>query len=143
MPPHLTLLKTSSLMLSQLFRSFVLAFATTPAVSAKALGSLTTTDKQSTTMELQQPGDSIARDYQDHNGVVNEKLDENDPENMLRQIKTSGTGSVTISSDLFERLYLQPKLVGPGLKHPLQKVLGNPTALYELIALIVFAVSLI
>ncbi|KAF2171050.1 hypothetical protein M409DRAFT_19023 [Zasmidium cellare ATCC 36951] len=81
-------------------------------------------------MDTQQPGDSIARDYQDHNdGIVNGKLDENDPENMLRQIKTSGTGSVTISSDLFERLYLQPKMAGVGLKHPLQKILGNPTAL--------------
>lgn len=81
-------------------------------------------------MEPVQPTDSIARDYQDHheNGV-NGKLDENDPENMLRQIKTSGTGSVTISSDLFERLYLQPKMVGPGFKHPLQKMFGNPTAL--------------
>ncbi|EME43628.1 hypothetical protein DOTSEDRAFT_132124 [Dothistroma septosporum NZE10] len=48
---------------------------------------------------------------------------------MLKQIKTSGTGSVTISSDLFERLYLQPKIVGPPLKHPLQKILGNPTPL--------------
>lgn len=80
-------------------------------------------------METQQPGDSIARDYQDQNDGVNGKLDENDPENMLRQIKTSGTGSVTISSELFERLYLQPKMVGPGLKHPLQKMFGNPTAL--------------
>lgn len=79
-------------------------------------------------METQQPGDSIARDYQ-HDNDINGKLEENDPENMLKQIKTSGTGSVTISSELFERLYLQPKLAGPGLKHPLQKIFGNPTAL--------------
>lgn len=81
-----------------------------------------------------QAPDSIARDYQDPdlNGKSHTNgggFNEDDPENMLKQIKTSGTGSVTISSDLFERLYLQPKIVGPPLKHPLQKILGNPTPL--------------
>lgn len=51
-------------------------------------------------------------------------------ENVLRQIQTNATGSVTISSELFERLYLQPKVADPaGLKHPLQKLFGNPTPL--------------
>lgn len=80
--------------------------------------------------------DSIARDFHDDHpgdgGMVNGKdryLDENDPEAALQKIKTSGTGSVTISSDLFERLYLQPKITAPPLRHPLQKIFGNPTPL--------------
>lgn len=71
--------------------------------------------------------DSIARDFHDD---VNGKAHEGeDPEDTLQRIKTTGTGSVTISSDLFEKLYLQPKFAGPPLKHPLQNILGNPTAL--------------
>lgn len=51
-------------------------------------------------------------------------------EDVLHQIQTNATGSVTISSELFERLYLQPKVKDPaGLKHPLQKLFGNPTGL--------------
>ncbi|CAK4030931.1 related to GPR1 and Fun34p [Lecanosticta acicola] len=92
--------------------------------------------------------DSIARDF--HHGdstddardvTIDGKhqyIDENDPEAALQTIKTSGTGSVTISSDLFERLYLQPKVAGPPLKHPLQKLFGNPTPL----AIIGFEMSL-
>ncbi|CZT14237.1 related to Y.lipolytica GPR1 protein and Fun34p [Ramularia collo-cygni] len=61
------------------------------------------------------------------------------PEDVLRQINTNATGSVTISSELFERLYLQPKVADPaGLKHPLQKLFGNPTGL----AIIGFEMSL-
>lgn len=80
-------------------------------------------------MESGRQPDSIARDF---NGAdVNGKpYIGDDAEDTLQRIKTSGTGSVTISSDLFEKLYLQPKISGPqGLKHPLQKILGNPTGL--------------
>ncbi|KXT10395.1 hypothetical protein AC579_7839 [Pseudocercospora musae] len=72
--------------------------------------------------------DSIARDFHDDiNGKAHHEGE--DPEETLQRIKTTGTGSVTISSDLFEKLYLQPKFAGPPLKHPLQSILGNPTAL--------------
>lgn len=85
-------------------------------------------------METQQ--ESVARDFH-HGGsggsgeMLNGKeyLEDNDPESVLRQIKTSGTGSVTISADLFEKMYLQPKLEALPFKHPLQRILGNPTAL--------------
>lgn len=86
-------------------------------------------------MDTTQP-DSVSRDFHhrdDHADMVNGKgqyLDEHDPDSALRQIKTSGTGTVTISSDLFEKLYLQPKTEALGLKHPLQKLWGNPTGLY-------------
>lgn len=82
--------------------------------------------------------DSIARDFHrdmddrqsgDMINGKNQYIDEMDPEEALRKIKTSGTGSVTITSDLFERLYLQPKIQGPPLKHPLQRIFGNPTPL--------------
>jgi len=47
------------------------------------------------------------------------------PESALRKVQTSS--SVTISSELFEKLYLQPHMRGS--THPLQKILGNPTPL--------------
>ncbi|KAI5363643.1 Putative acetate transporter GPR1/FUN34/SatP family [Septoria linicola] len=81
-------------------------------------------------------GDSIARDFSDD--VNGKAYVGDDAEDTLARIKTSGTGSVTISSELFEKLYLQPKISGPGLKHPLQKILGNPTPL----AIIGFEMSL-
>jgi len=56
------------------------------------------------------------------------------PESALRKVQTSS--SVTISSELFEKLYLQPHMRGS--THPLQKILGNPTPL----AIIGFEMSL-
>lgn len=63
--------------------------------------------------------------------INSEYLNGDSSEHVLRQIPTNATGSVTISSELFERLYLQPKVADPaGLKHPLQKLFGNPTPLF-------------
>lgn len=54
-----------------------------------------------------QTGDSIARDFnEDFNG---KKHTGKELEDTLTRIKTSGTGSMTISFDLFEKLYLQPR----------------------------------
>ena len=87
-------------------------------------------------MENSQHADSIARDF--HDDINGKAYVGEDAEDTLARIKTSGTGSVTISSELFEKLYLQPKIAGPPLKHPLQKILGNPTGL----AIIGFEMSL-
>ncbi|KAM3413768.1 hypothetical protein BST61_g10452 [Cercospora zeina] len=82
------------------------------------------------------PGDSIARDFnEDVNG---KQYTGEDLEDTLARIKTSGAGSVTISSDLFEKLYLQPKINKLPLKHPLQSLFGNPTP----IAIVGFEMSL-
>ncbi|CAK1366984.1 unnamed protein product [Cercospora beticola] len=83
-----------------------------------------------------QPGDSIARDFTDD--VNGKQYSGDDLEDTLARIKTSGTGSVTISSDLFEKLYLQPKIDKLPLKHPLQRIFGNPTP----IAIVGFEMSL-
>jgi hypothetical protein len=63
------------------------------------------------------------------NGQYATNNNDDSADHILRQIQTSGT-NVTISSELFEKLYLQPKVKDPpGLKHPLQKLFGNPTPL--------------
>lgn len=68
----------------------------------------------------------INRDFSNENGVTNgNHKPVNDDEDALQRIRTSG--SVVITAELFEKLYLQPQLKGG--QHPLQKILGNPTPL--------------
>lgn len=69
---------------------------------------------------------STTRDFSNQNGEVNGNASNSDgADAALRKIRTSG--SVVIDAELFEKLYLQLQLKGG--QHPLQKVLGNPTAL--------------
>ncbi|KAI9759988.1 MAG: hypothetical protein M4579_001925 [Chaenotheca gracillima] len=78
--------------------------------------------------------ESLARDFSGHNGVDSGYLGkEEDPESALRRIKTAG--SISISPELFEKLYLSPQ---NAVKGDLRKTFGNPTP----IALLGFLLSL-
>ncbi|SMQ54344.1 unnamed protein product [Zymoseptoria tritici ST99CH_3D7] len=65
-----------------------------------------------------------------HERINNQhNTNDSDTDFIPRQITRSGT-NVTISSELFEKMYLNPKVADPpGMKHPLQKLFGNPTPL--------------
>ncbi|KAI9706949.1 MAG: hypothetical protein M1820_004535 [Bogoriella megaspora] len=77
------------------------------------------------------PGTPLEKDWS--NGVA-EHLDNNmDSDNALRRIKTAG--SISISPELFEKIYLTPQ---NAVKGELRKTFGNPTPL----ALIGFLLSL-
>lgn len=85
------------------------------------------------TMDSQESGKDFhpetAMNHQSSTQPMNAEYS-NGASDVLQQIQTNATGSVTISSELFERLYLQPKVADPaGLKHPLQKLFANPTPL--------------
>jgi hypothetical protein len=71
--------------------------------------------------------DNVVRDFHDELQSKGHISDEG--ETPLNQVPTSGTGTVTISADLFEKLYLQPKIQAHAVSHPLQKLFGNPTPL--------------
>ena len=85
--------------------------------------------------------DSIAKDialtdrgtYANGQGAMNNDkplhlMDtEQDPEKTLERLKSLAASHVTLTSEAFEKLYLQPRL--KGTKHPLAKVFGNPTPL--------------
>lgn len=68
-------------------------------------------------------GDPLEKDFSNHNGNTYHLNDTNmDHETALKRIRTAG--SISISPELFEKIYLSPQNV---VKGDLRKTFGNPT----------------